>query len=554
MAVGQTYAVQSGTAQQYFIPSGFNVPTVGVLNPNDGITYVARNRQASNTSVGSWDYKVPSQSYAILPGGLWQSVGIFYIDQSGSNNAGEVTVYPLETQYSVPVFQAIGRAQQTAGTAVDITQGSQPANPPANVGRLWVDGAGNLNLLSSTGANRTEIDNVNAPTYVNPLINSAISAQVPPLVTSGINAQVPAIVNGTALGGDLSGTVNNGRVTAHTGPITLDAGIQLMFNGNDANHRIYQQSNALYFDEYGTFVWRCSARSYAQTLSLDSTGNLTVGASVYLNSNQWLMWQGSTNGIISDTTNLYLRTNGVVDIQNTGGGLTTLNAGTLNASSVVQTQNQIQWTADGSYCFVSGGYIYFRSSANGIVIQTTGGGVAGLNCGSINTNNQGVTCGALDSASGWIRSQSGDLYLTTNGDRMHDGGDNNNWVFYGPMGSVNFVFQHRDSSWMGTQAANFQTMSDWRSKMNVTPITDMECMTRLRTPSIPVVVWDTQNAMALSPSPQDIGFIAQDMATAVPEVVSVDNDGNHFLSYGNLTAVLWGALRNLDSRVSALGG
>lgn len=605
MPRGQTVTLPSGTGQLITTLSREEMDSVAILNPNDGIAYVKLNA-AANPATPAWDWKVPSQSYAQLPG-PWQSLGLWYQDQSGSNAAGQLNVYDSATQIDIPSFVAIGRAAQVAGTQVDITQGTIPQNPPANTSRLWVDGSGTLHLLDSSGNDRVEIDANNIASYVNPLIAA------------------------TNLGGDLSGPIPNGRVTAHTGPVALDAGVTLTFNGNDANHRIYQSGNVMYFDEYGSFSWRSSSRGLAGTMTLDTNGNLSIGSSLYIANNQWVFFgSGNTNGIISDNTNLYVRTNGTFMVQTTAGSLTNMQAGwlnlgaannspnarlafpqnttidiclydvgggscygigvesnalafysgganvywrgngptgtlwatltsggqlsltTLTASSVVQTANQFQWTADGAYSFVSGGYIYFRSSTtNGIVIQSTGGSVGGLNCGNINTNSQGITCGALDSQSAWIRSQSGDIYLTTNGDRMHDGGDNNNWVFYGPMGSVNFVFQHRDGSWMGTQAANFQTMSDWKQKLNVVELTDEECLTRLRTPEIPIITWDAHGSMESSPTQRDIGFSAQDMELATPEAVSVDMDGNYFLSYGNLTAVLWGALRLLDQRLTA---
>lgn len=575
MAVGQTYAINPGTSVQYFVPSGFIAPTIGVLNPNDGIAYVARNRQASNTSVGSWDYKVPSQSYAVLPGMQWQSVGVFYLDQSGANTKGEITVYPLENKTTIPIFQAIGRAAQSAGTTVDISTGNQPQNPPANTGRLWIDNSGNLNLLDANGNNRTELDSVNAPTYVQPIINA------------------------TALGGDLNGTIPNGRVWAHTGPIGLDFNIPIRWN--DTNHQIWVNANVMYFNEYGSFVWQHQG---TQTMSLDGSGNLNPASSIYLGNNQWVFFgSGNTNGIISDNTNLYLRTNGSAYFQNTSGAQQQILTGNID----LDTQNQndgggpaanasnragLQFGAGNSgegitsprttgsnnqygLDFWTGGTCRFQIANNGTVqFPAQGFGFAWYGA----PNTQQLMCWTnnnfyWDSCGGWNwrNSASGlascmTLDLSGNMDlfgslRLHNASaqsqasivnDGTNIVYKGNTGGGNHVFQHADGSWMGTMAANFQVQSDIRAKNEISTVPDEDCIRRIRVPGIPIITWSSLSPMPSSPSGLDIGFAAQDMESAVPEAVAIDASGSYFLAYGNLTAVLWGALRALDAQVQSI--
>lgn len=571
MAVGQTYDVPSGTGTQYFVPSGFTTNTIGILNPNDGVAYISRNRPPTPpTTTGAWDWKIPSQSYAMVPG-PFMSVGVWYTDQSGTNVDGQITVYPIVAATQYPLFQAIGRAVQAIGSSLDITQGTQPANPGAGNVRLWADGSGNLHILQPTGVDHTVLDSSN---------------------------YLPYVANGV-LGGDLYGTVSAGHVR-----LANNSTIQAFDAGGTARNLLWLDgSNYVDLANAGGQLTRILNQANSVDLwHIDNSGNVTQAASLYLGTNQWLfLGSGATNGIISDNTNLYLRTNGAAYIQNTGGTWTTLNTGPINIIGNLVWNNSGQGFSNPGNSYINlnaplafdnaanspGARLAFNQNVgNKITFYDTGGGNSygmgvqsnylefytggtgfnwksnatggaqqmSLTSGnlSVSGNFNGTTGVSSSSGAGdfaqWVRSQSGTMYLTTTGDRMVDGGDNNNWVFYGPMGSVNFVFQHRDGSWMGEQAANFQTMSDLRLKTDILPVTDADCLRRLRTPSVPIITWQAQD----NPS-RDIGFTAQDMLTAVPEVVYPAQDGEPgSISYGNLTAVLWGALRNVDERVAAL--
>jgi hypothetical protein len=189
MALGQIFTIPSGTSRLIVAQSRTEVPSLGVLNPNDGIAYLKLNGPAG-ASPPEWDWKLPSQSYGLFPG-PWSSLGIYFLDQSGSNRSGDLNVYESQQQFAdIPDIQAIGRAIAQAGTTVDISQGTQPQNPPAGAGRLWIDGTGNLHVLQSSGADHTVLDSNNWTTYVSP-------------------GYVNGIVNAQALGGVLQGTLPN---------------------------------------------------------------------------------------------------------------------------------------------------------------------------------------------------------------------------------------------------------------------------------------------------------------------------------------------------------
>jgi hypothetical protein len=554
MAVGQTYAIQPGTAIQYFIPSGFSAPSIGVLNPNDGIAYVSRNRQASNSSVGGWDYKVPSQSYAVLPGLYWQSVGVFYLDQSGANTLGEITIYPLENKTVVPVFQAIGRAVQVAGTTVDISQGNQPQNPPANTGRLWVDNSGNLNLLLANGTNRTEVDSVNVGTYVQPLINA------------------------TALGGDLTGTIPNGHVRTVTidgsGNITLASNLTLpgsisagpigcgaiTCGAVTANGDIHttrggsgNQSGVIYFGS-GSYYLYFDGTSY----NLPNAGlNVGIGGSGF-----GIQVNGYFNGGTTAAGTLNINT------LNVGGPLTVNGTGSFTGTLQVSGGNQIQWNNGTSYSFESG-YLYFRNGS-GFVYQSTGGSYSvPILCGPISSQsghftidqgNAGYAYCMRDTNVRIQRAVSANymqLYSYDSAWQFYDASGNQRYQLqcasqcdhYGNNGSTNHRFFHHDTSWMGTQAANFQVQSsvDHARIYNkeISPIDDAVGKVLALNP-VYYYHMDGLNAQTQEPFSDDghytYGFSARDVAAVLPELVDTDAG---MIDYNRMMAVLWQSVKDI---------
>src|SRR3974377_987726 len=121
MALGQWAQIPNNSAVQLRVPSGnYLWPTIRVMNPNDGTLYIKQNAPIVSTGFGSWDYKVPAQSFGILPseGEGWQSAGLYYQDQSGAGLAGEIAVYLSAQTVAEPTFVAIGRSLLTIQTVM----------------------------------------------------------------------------------------------------------------------------------------------------------------------------------------------------------------------------------------------------------------------------------------------------------------------------------------------------------------------------------------------------------------------------------------------------
>ncbi|HEY7419296.1 MAG TPA: hypothetical protein VH593_29200 [Ktedonobacteraceae bacterium] len=127
-------------------------------NPNDGYALIALDRTCT---LLDYDHKLPSQSGGHFPGPINSYLSIYFVDQSGAGLSGQIIVYASPDVLQIPQFWSIGRAIQSQVTSLDLIQGVQPPNPPANTTRLWSDASGHLHLAQSTGADYTVLDTNN---------------------------------------------------------------------------------------------------------------------------------------------------------------------------------------------------------------------------------------------------------------------------------------------------------------------------------------------------------------------------------------------------------
>lgn len=317
MALGIVRQLASSQHTQVQIPSGnYLWPTIRVLNPNDGVVYVKQNADLPDIGFGSWDYKVPSQSFGLLPGEGqgWQSVGLYYLDQSGANRPGEISIYLTQQNANDPIFQSIGRAAVTLSSSVDVASGSQPANPPAGYGRLWIDTGGHLNVLQPSGTNYLELDANNYASIV-------------------------------TLQGDVSGLVSNTSIHLRN-TSTINA------IGTDGTDRVWLRINPggintqFFSPQNGPFQWY-TQNGGAQLLNLDMSGNLTVFGGI----------TGNSTLSIASTANLY-------------GGLTVVNDIRSYRSANTNTGVVYFTQASGSiYLYYDGAN--FQLSGGGLVVAGT---------------------------------------------------------------------------------------------------------------------------------------------------------------------------------------
>jgi hypothetical protein len=236
----------------------------------------------------------------------------------------------------------------------------------------------------------------------------------------------------------------------------------------------------------------------------------------------------------------------------------------------------IQWGDTNHRIHVAGNVMYIDSWDGQIFVRAANRGFANvLYTGDLTSNTPpGYD---LYCERDYVSNQ-GALYLKTrnlqgNGGVMESADGNNLWL-RNANGGTNTDFTHRDGSWSGTRAANFQQQSDERTKEDIQLMPDAECLSRVRQ-DLPVVTWlrpeeDPRGIVDM----REVGFTAQAVAPVLPEVVwyhNIDSDaanppdtvtptartpkfrrGEPFgLTYTNMVAVLWGALRLLDQTFEA---
>lgn len=103
---------------------------------------------------------------------------------------------------------------------------------------------------------------------------------------------------------------------------------------------------------------------------------------------------------------------------------------------------------------------------------------------------------------------------------------------------------------------SFVQTSDMAIKQNAAIISDADCMARVRNPALPVYSYEIPPAVegGITPTPTDVGFSAADVYAIAPEFAALGTDGQPVgVTYSNMAALLWGALRELDARCQTKG-
>jgi hypothetical protein len=104
---------------------------------------------------------------------------------------------------------------------------------------------------------------------------------------------------------------------------------------------------------------------------------------------------------------------------------------------------------------------------------------------------------------------------------------------------------------------SFINTSDMAVKQNAAVVSDADCMTRVRNPALPVYSYEIPPPVGeggITPTPTDVGFSAADVYAVAPEFAALGTDGQPVgVTYSNMSALLWGALRELDARCQAKG-
>lgn len=317
---------------------------------------------------------------------------------------------PVLGEYAVAVYSDELRTE-TAGTPVreyslvqavtDLTEGAQPAWPAAGVDRLYADTSGNIHHLHSNGQDLTLVDASNVSTALYPTTDPHYQAM--------INASIP----GTALGGDLNGTISNGHVGVLTGShIGMADGAPILWP--DSNRQLMHYTNGgFYWDNYNSsWSWRDSSRSLANVMTLDQAGNLVIWGNLSLQPSEYLNWGDTNHKIYQDggANHLYFDEYGqfvwrassqsfaVIMTLDQSGNLNLYGTGGINCASGRGAADFLNcaWLrastyyigSTGSYIFPNSNDIAFRSVSGQYYFQSTGGSPGIVNVGQLQLANE----------------------------------------------------------------------------------------------------------------------------------------------------------------------
>jgi hypothetical protein len=502
--------------QQVFVPASFVANSISVLNPNNGVTYVARNRDCISTTPGAWDWKVPSQSYAYLPG-PFQSVGLFYVDQSGGAIPGDISVYASQQTFDLPSFQAIGLTLASVVTTLDIGTGNQPAPPAANNIRLWADGSGHLHILSATGTDNVIYDASNIGTV--------------------------------ALGGDLTGTISNASIAMRNNSYQY---------ARDASNtsRVWQgvgSDNIVRYFNVGAslIIWESNAGAGLATL--DNVGNFTAGAALVANSNatigfsngQTIGWNASYGFVFSSNVymggpTLYFASNPGLYVTAIGSALETsvallVGAGASNSPGAMlaiaaRVGPQICLYDAGAGSFfgfgINSGELSIISPANTAIRANNNSG--GILWSVDPSGNMTVAGSQIVIAGAGILSYSSSYFRPNSGIAFPSAGTLIAW----PNGSY-------------ISGSGYVQGSAPALKYSLATVDDNDLLALVADPRMPVNTYLFPDV-----DRRNIGFMADDVAEVLTDFVIRDDNGAPagYVSQ-ELTHILWGAVRALKAQV-----
>ena len=494
-------------------------------NPNDGYTLIALDRTAT---LLDYDYKLPSQSGGHFPGPINSYLSMYFVDQSGAGLSGQVIVYASPDVLQIPQFWSIGRAIQSQVTSLDLIQGVQPPNPPANTSRLWVDANGHLHIAQSTGTDFTVIDSTNYATIISlgadmygPVNAGHIGLQnaswISAYDTVGTRRNLLTLFSDNTVlelcaGGvsfrwanqannvELMTLTNAGNLTIDSGNLLVGAGLVYL---TDINHAIQNSGgNLIYLSGAGNqhFFWATgspqawasvntgplSVNGALQTTGLGTigaglnvTGAITATTTIGLPRGQRLIWGDSNTSILGDGSdaNIYLDTWTTLFVRAQGYSAKQL-ARIVGPNGDLVMAGSLGAPAGG--CAIGGNYTAQGVGSSGYAFQTANAAAA---------FGQGY-------ANAWINASSQSFKKNIK-----------------PIGNPLGIL-------LNPALRGVEYDHDW----------ELEEIPDLRE--------------AVSGSSHHIGFVADAWLPHVPEIVAVDKDGvAEGMDYARVTALLWEGLR-----------
>jgi len=317
------------------------------------------------------------------------------------------------------------------------------------------------------------------------------------VVTTG-TAQDSIVLNNTAL----TFTTATSRIEVISGPYANDfgTGMQVGIEGG---------ASSAYDHTYLQFYTSSYPTSRAVRMHISEAGNIGIGTTAPYNSLQ-------VAGIIKTAT-----TN--------QSGTIAFGGNTQSSAQLGIFRGDANSTADGNWLNIAGySGITFSASAANIGSQTEAMRIDSSGRVGIGVVPSTTGCGLFVQYSGTY------TFAINNGTyTWYQGTSSNNMSFYSGEGTLRGYL---------TLAGSFTNTSDVSLKENIVDLTY----------GLPEILQlKPRNYNVKGYEPKQIGFIAQEVQSILPELVD-ENNGLLGLSYGNMTAVLTKAIQELSAQLTEL--
>ena len=393
--------------------------------------------------------------------------------------AGQPQLAPIAGEYAVGFYSDELRSEM-AGVPVrqftavqsvsDLTQGPQPAFPPPGVTRMYAAADGTIHYVLPSGVDRTEID------------------------TGNLAANVAT----QPLGGDLSGTVNNGHVAlAYGGFIrAYDSGGTLRNFMTSLNTEMWIQ-NAL-----GGLIRFINQAGNTELGYFDNAGNFRADGSLNTQGALLVGGAGSVSGGMTAPTYFM------------GAGATW---------PLIQAAG-----ASIRYAAATGGVHSFELQGGGYAVITSGNAVVN---GTITSNTHNINSGSISIDA------SQRLWMGGNGANPSLRSDGVNQIMnIGASGQL-LVKNFAETAWMPITALAFNVGSSLKIKHNLETI--QQPVATILDPTLHGWTYDD-----VLNEPR-IGFIADHWYKVKPELVHLDENGEpESMDYAAVGAITFEALKN----------
>jgi len=448
-------------------------------------------------------------------------------NNAGSNVARDVIFYDNATE-TMRINRTTTPGSTRVGVGTATPAGTLGVGGDVYIGNQLSSGtSGTMRLVSSAGVNYIQSGTSSAATSA-PFVISAI----------GGGGDWMRVTNSSVTIG-ASGTASDLTVyTTATSTANANAGATICNSGNT------RQIN-LGVDDTNSTTWIQGwiPGTGASSITLQPTdGNVGLGTTAPT---------ASLDVASGSSPAVFVRAGAGGALASSAGAGLKLEYSTASDIGLIQAYNYATTTAKPLALNSGGGDVGIGTTAPGSRLDVNGGQIRVRAAGSYSEAN--ANCGALyyDTTGGTFtmdaRSTSGSTAISFRTSSGGTGAERMKVLNSGAVGITQLAGTGNRAVYSDASGYLTNTSSDGTLKTNVVTVTDgASIVAALRPVRFDWIDQQTRGAQ------REVGLIAQEVQTVLPEVVGINNDGTLTVDYSHVVSVLIGAVQTLQAKVAAL--